>query len=280
MSAAMPHTPANSESIPTGENATHVAYHAVLDHASDYLYQVSVAQLREHLEVLTGAAGLTSAGAPLPSISFDDGYRSDFEHAFPLLQACGLQATFFVLPGMIGVSADCISWQQAKLMISAGHRIESHGWSHGMLTQYSTAELEREIIASKLEIENRLGRPVTSLSAPGGRWDERVVELCAQAGYETLFHSNPWAPARRINGVWVSGRLMVTRKMRGIDLLRFVNAGRIDRLRQRAKFAAKRSVRKALGEDFYHALWCRLARFRPNDGIELNMDLERSVSPE
>lgn len=280
MNVAMPHILANAESVSTGENATHVTYHAVLLHASDYLYQVSVAQLREHLEVLRGAAGRTSADTPLPSISFDDGYRSDFEHAFPLLQACGFKATFFVLPGMIGTSADCISWQQAKLMASAGHRIESHGWSHGMLTQYSAAELEREILASKLEIENRLGRPVTSLSAPGGRWDGRVVELCARAGYETLFHSNPWAPARRIDGVRVCGRLMVTRNMRGIDLLRFGNTGSIRRLRQRAQFIAKRSIRVVLGEDFYHALWCRLAKFRPNEGIELNTDLERSVSPE
>jgi peptidoglycan/xylan/chitin deacetylase (PgdA/CDA1 family) len=280
VNAEIPHILANSESISTGESTTHVTYHAVLLHASDYLYQVSLAQLREHLEVLHGVAGRASADTPLPSISFDDGYRSDFEYAFPLLQACGFKATFFVLPGMIGTSTDCISWHQAKLMISGGHRIESHGWSHGMLTQYSAAALEREIVASKLEIEDRLGQAVTSLSAPGGRWDRRVVDLCARAGYKTLFHSNPWVPAREIDGVRVCGRLMVTRNMRGIDLLRFANAGSIDRLRQRAQFAAKRGIRMALGEDLYHALWCRLTKFRPNDGIELNTDLERSVSPE
>src|ERR1700683_2038041 len=100
MNAAMPDIPANSESISIGESTTHVTYNAVLLRASDYLYQGSVAQLREHLQVLHGVAGRPSAVPTLPSISCDDGYRPDCEYAFPLLQACGFNATFFVLPGM------------------------------------------------------------------------------------------------------------------------------------------------------------------------------------
>jgi peptidoglycan/xylan/chitin deacetylase (PgdA/CDA1 family) len=263
---------------PAGTELPCLAYHAVLPHESHYLYQVSVSQFSEHLAALSSSAARVSAGARIASISFDDGYRSDFEHAFPLLQTCGFRATFFVLPGMIGTSADCISWQQAKLMISAGHRVGSHGWSHGMLTQCSSSELEREIVSSKLEIEDRLGQPVNSISVPGGRWDARTVELCARAGYETLFHSNPWAPVRKISGVVVRGRLMVTKKMRGIDLLRLANPGAMTRLIRRTGHAAKLNARKLLGEDIYHSLWCRLANFRPTDGIEIT--IERHTSPE
>jgi len=246
-----------------------LTYHAVLPHESEYLYNVSVSQFSEHLAAFCNPKVRLPIGARLPSISFDDGHISAFEYAFPLLEAAGIKATFFVLPGKIGRSPDSLSWQQVKLMLSAGHRIESHGWSHGMLTQYSASDLEREIVSSKLELEDRLGQPVTSLSAPGGRWNERVVEECARAGYKTLFHSNPWAAVRRMDGVVVRGRLMVTRKTGEIELFGFTNASALTRMVHSTSYAIKLGVRGVLGEQLYHSLWCKLANFRPADGMEV-----------
>lgn len=41
---------------------------------------------------------------PLAAITFDDGYRDNFAHAFPVLEALGLRATFFVVTGLVGVA--------------------------------------------------------------------------------------------------------------------------------------------------------------------------------
>lgn len=45
-------------------------------------------------------------GRPLPPralvVTFDDGYRDNYTHAFPVLKAYGIPATFFVTTGLIG----------------------------------------------------------------------------------------------------------------------------------------------------------------------------------
>ena len=47
-----------------------------------------------------------SAGAPLPpraaAVTFDDGFRNNYQYAFPVLQATGVPATIFVATGHVG----------------------------------------------------------------------------------------------------------------------------------------------------------------------------------
>ena len=246
-----------------------LAYHEILPEASSYLYNISVPQFEEHLNHI----GNTNNA---PELTFDDGHRSHFEYALPLLRASRRKATFFVLAGMLGNSADCISWPQAKLLVAEGHGVESHGWSHCMLTQCSSSELEREVLGSKQELESRLGEPVTALSAPGGRWNSKVVEMCARAGYGTLYHSNPWLPVQTLHGITLRGRFMVTNNMHGHDLAQLAHAGPVKRFTQQTRYAAKQAARSLLGDAVYHSIWCKLANFKTGDGMELQTAADRS----
>jgi len=67
--------------------------------------------LRKHFEVVTvrdamaridlGARRKTHARRPLACVTFDDGYRDNFEYAAPILESHGLRATFFVTTGFV-----------------------------------------------------------------------------------------------------------------------------------------------------------------------------------
>jgi len=248
-----------------------LTYHEILPSPSQYLYRVMSAQFQAHLSLLS--SGILQAVLPehAPLITFDDGHRSNFEQAFPLLEQFGLKATFFVLAGCVGSTDKYISWNEARQMVAAGHRVESHGWSHRLLTQCSHEELEEELVRSKRELEDRLGSQVSAISAPGGRWDDRVVDACGRAGYKYLFHSNPWPPAVTRKGIRLQGRHMVTGRMGPKELQRLIQPGEGQQLYFRSLYGAKEQVRAVLGDRLYHKFWCWLANWSPGEGMEVEI---------
>ena len=255
---------------PVAERSCLFTYHEIIPADSRYLYRVTSSTFENHLSFISSVRKNPSATA-VPQISFDDGHCSNYENAFPMLERFGLKATFFVLAGRIGTPGAYISWGQAREMASAGHRIESHGWSHRILTQCSSLELDQELSDSKREIEDRLGVEVDSISAPGGRWNERVVDACVRAGYNCLFHSNPWAPVSLRKEIRVQGRQMVTGQMDALQLQKLMRIGRIERNYLRARYAAKERARLVLGEQLYHKLWCWIANWNPEEGVEVEI---------
>jgi hypothetical protein len=246
-------------------------YHEIQSANSAYLYQVTTSSFENHMSFLSSIRRNPLAKT-VPQITFDDGHRSNYESAFPILERFGAKATFFVLAGCVGCSSNYISWEQAREISLAGHRVASHGWSHRMLTQCASSDLDRELSGSKCEIEDRLGVEVDSISAPGGRWNERVVEACGRAGYKYLFHSNPWMPVSFREGMRLQGRQMVTGRMDSQLLQKFLQIGPAKRRYLRARYGAKERIRLMLGDQLYHKLWCWLANWNPGEGVELQVD--------
>jgi len=137
------------------------------------------------------------------AVTFDDGYRSVVERAFPVLQELGVRATAFVPTDFIGgvtaawpgtehwletTHADELTpmtWDELRLLAESGWEIGSHSRSHARLVQLANADLDEEIAGSRAELERRLARPCTALAYPYGEADERVIAAAAAAGYET-----------------------------------------------------------------------------------------------
>jgi peptidoglycan/xylan/chitin deacetylase (PgdA/CDA1 family) len=253
-----------------------LTYHEILPSASEYLYRVSPAQFQEHLAFFASLALRTASAIQPPLITFDDGHRSNFEQAFPLLEQFGLKATFFVVVGAIDNNDRYITWKQARKLVAAGHSVESHGWSHRILTQCNPSDLHQELIQSKQELENRLGEQVVAISAPGGRWDERVVDVCSRAGYKYLFHSNPWVPASRQKNICLQGRHMVMKRMGSTELQKLLQPGEGQQLYSLIRHKTKERARRILGDQLYHKVWCWLANWKPEEGMEVQIVGSRS----
>jgi peptidoglycan/xylan/chitin deacetylase (PgdA/CDA1 family) len=150
-------------------------------------------------------------GAPLPErpvlITFDDGYRDNLEHAAPVLQKHGYPAVIFVPIGYLdggrplpheeqraarGLLNSTVDWGELRELEAAGVRVESHGISHRPLAALAVDEAAREIVLSKLRLEERLGREVRSFAYVKGseaHYKAVHLSLVRQAGYELAFTS-------------------------------------------------------------------------------------------
>lgn len=233
------------------------AYHEITEENSGYSYSVTAEQFAAHMAVV--AKHQPAASRPL--ITFDDGVQSQFLHGLPAMRQNSVTATFFVNAGLIGVVSEYMDWTQLAETLRHGHRIQSHGWSHAYLPDCSDAQLEEELRRSKGTLEEKLGIMVDEISMPGGRWDRRVLEACARAGYSRVYLSDPWARSSAQTGVEVVGRLMVRSTMGSQELEKALNAHGAGVLAARARYRVKEGIKGLLGHKLYHRLWLALSGY-------------------
>jgi peptidoglycan/xylan/chitin deacetylase (PgdA/CDA1 family) len=129
-------------------------------------------------------------------LTFDDGYASFYEHAYPVLVRVGFTATVFVVTGHMGGLNDwaptphrlgslrTISWPQAAALQASGMEIGAHTHTHRDLRRLSTAEVTHEIARSQHELETYLGKPAVSFAYPFGG-----VSTVARGVVEQHFHA-------------------------------------------------------------------------------------------
>ncbi|HEY2393264.1 MAG TPA: polysaccharide deacetylase family protein [Candidatus Angelobacter sp.] len=235
-----------------------LAYHEVMPE-SNYAYCVTSSAFAEHLRFfdLLRKNGDRKLSV---EITFDDGEHSQLHNALPLLAEHGISATYFVTPGLISTAAKFLGWDELKALQNAGHSIQSHGWSHKFLTFCSDDELAHELDASKQILEEKLGVAVDEISVPGGRWNQRVIKACADAGYKRVFVSDPWI-ATAMCGIEVIGRFMVRRTTTKAELQKMVRKDRSALWKMRMRAQVKQSIVGVMGDDLYHRLWCRLTGY-------------------
>jgi peptidoglycan/xylan/chitin deacetylase (PgdA/CDA1 family) len=140
-------------------------------------------------------------GTSLPSkavaVTFDDGYRDNYENAYPILKKYDIPGTFFLITDYIGTGEIpawdkgyyiaekilMLSWEQVREMSDNGISFGSHTLTHPFLTKISRKQVQKEIHFSKDIIEQRIGKPVTSFAYPSGDFDSDIKEIVKKTGY-------------------------------------------------------------------------------------------------
>lgn len=206
-------------------------YHILLDGQNDSI-SVDPERFKEQMMAIK-AAGYTTItdfellehlenGSPLPNnpilITFDDGYKSNYTEAFPVLKELDMKATIYVIASRIFESPsklypdeyEKITWVEARSMQGTmtiqGHTWDSHykelnerqelkGVISGPMDLGSEIETQsdyerrvvEDFLLSKETIEEKMGYDVVSLAYPYGEYSADTIRLAQQAGYKMAF---------------------------------------------------------------------------------------------
>lgn len=141
----------------------------------------------------------------LVAITFDDGFVSAAENGWPVLKKYGLKAAMFIPIGNLGQRpqwfvGDPWGHDRSELVIGRelaakldreGFEMLSHTVSHAVLTELGADHLEVELVQSRQKLEEIVGHEVAIVSYPLGKYNEKVVAVSKQAGYQYGFTVEP-----------------------------------------------------------------------------------------
>ena len=145
-------------------------------------------------------------------ITFDDGMKSQYEVAWPIMKKLGYTFTMFIYTegvrgGLFG-GGEAITWEQLADMRDNGIDIQAHSATHQDLREghpvtvrqpdgkkerkkLSGPEyeqfLQNELVGCKQLLEQRLGIKVNCFAVPYGFYNEHEKEIARNAGYDAMF---------------------------------------------------------------------------------------------
>jgi peptidoglycan/xylan/chitin deacetylase (PgdA/CDA1 family) len=165
------------------------------------------------------------------AISIDDGLADAADNACPVLARLGMTATLFVPSGYIGgrsgwlPGADgqrpILSRQAVESLASDGFEIGSHGRMHLAADVNDPELVQSDARASRLELEDCIGRPVTSFAYPFGYHSAAGQRAVRAAGYRQACAVGD-LPARTGDNRWALPRLQVDNHTTPAALLQMV----------------------------------------------------------
>ena len=187
---------------------------------------------------------------PSVCITFDDGCETDFIAAAPVLREFGFNATFYLTAGFLGTPG-YLNPSQVRDLDAHGFQIGCHSTTHPYLSDLTEPELKHEIVDAKLQIETIVGHPIEHFSCPGGRYDQRTLQMARQAGFTTVANSQFCSNSSATNPFEL-GRVAMLRDLT-IDQFSATCQGR-GLWNKRLQHHARRSRQRVLGNHAYDYL--------------------------
>jgi peptidoglycan/xylan/chitin deacetylase (PgdA/CDA1 family) len=131
-------------------------------------------------------------------ITIDDGFKSTFTLAYPVLKKYNFPATLFIYTNFIEKNSNSLTWGEIKEMTENNLEIGSHALSHCNLVKYKEnenyenylARIKKEIFLSKEILESKIGGKVKFFAYPYGVYSPTIKNLVIQADYEGILNAN------------------------------------------------------------------------------------------
>jgi peptidoglycan/xylan/chitin deacetylase (PgdA/CDA1 family) len=110
----------------------------------------------------------------LVSLTFDDGYDTEYTNALPLLDKYGFKSTQFIVSGLVNTSG-YMTTAQVQAFANAGHEIGSHTMTHTNMLDQTKKQYDKELSQSQTQLQQWISGLVTSFAFPNGLYNQAIV---------------------------------------------------------------------------------------------------------
>lgn len=119
------------------------------------------------------------------ALTFDDGpYPVYTARILKILDDYQIKATFFVVGKMVKEHPDLVEEISSK-----EHEIENHSYDDLRMTNLLSEDVIKQIDRTKREIQKVIKKDAMLFRPPGGRYNERILNVVSGLGYSTVLWS-------------------------------------------------------------------------------------------
>lgn len=201
------------------------------------LFEAHICYLRENYNVITiqDIVNALTQGLKLPqksvAVTFDDGYRDNYEVAFPILKKYQTPATFYVVTGFINNEIELngaagwepMTWSQLlELDKSEIISIGAHTHTHSILSRLNAKLVDYEITTCLDILQAKLGHKIDSFAYPYGQRHHihsGSLRILKSYGVSSAL-STCWKTSHTLQDLYMLNRVMVcgTDSVRELEL--------------------------------------------------------------
>lgn len=183
-----------------------VLYFHEIDYHSRNRFEKMMVLLRKKTNTISFTKDIELEKGEIYSfLTFDDGFVSFINNAWPIINKIRIPTIIFVPSGYLGkeptweiegieipedevvLSEEQLADLSNNILITVG----SHSISHPNFALLNITEAQKELLESKKYIEKLINTDVNCFSFPYGSYFESHLELCRKAGYKYVFNSIP-----------------------------------------------------------------------------------------
>lgn len=126
-------------------------------------------------------------------LTFDDGYLSQYQQAFPLLKKYQIPATIFLITGLMGKDYKnsrgemfpMLKLEQIKEMaVSNLVEFMPHTRHHSKLTEINPLQLNEELAGSREDLKNLLNHDLAILAYPKGLFSQTIIDYLKKNNWQ------------------------------------------------------------------------------------------------
>ena len=115
-------------------------------------------------------------------VSFDDGFRSVYENAAPIMREYGIPGSVYLPTALIGNDKEYMDWDMIKSLTKQGFSFQAHTHNHCDMRRLSDTDLKKEILLNNQIIEEKTGEKPIAFCFPYGVYDRHSVDILKAYG--------------------------------------------------------------------------------------------------